>query len=214
VLANELLDNLPFGLAHWDGTRWQEVRIALRDDELVEVLVPAAAGDARAFEDITAGLPVAVGARLPIPRGIEAWFEDCGRVLRHGVIVAIDYVDDARGLLERGPAGWLRTYRAHERGTGPLDAPGEQDLTADVVREQLLRAARASGFTLVSDNSQSEWLGDLGIEDLVREGRQTWQARAHIGDLEAVAGRSRITEAAALCDPEGLGAHRVVTLAG
>jgi len=29
MLANELLDNLPFGIAQWDGARWQEVRVAL-----------------------------------------------------------------------------------------------------------------------------------------------------------------------------------------
>jgi SAM-dependent MidA family methyltransferase len=211
VLANELLDNLPFGIAHWDGVRWQEVRIALGDGELTEVLVPAEDDDARALLEVAGGLTIAVGSRLPIPRGIEAWFDACGRVLRDGVIVAIDYVDDASGLLERGPGSWLRTYRAHERGIGPLDAPGDQDLTADVVREQLLRAARASGFTMVSDNAQSEWLRDLGIEDLVSDGRQAWEARAHIGDLEALAGRSFATEASALCDPAGLGAHRVMT---
>jgi SAM-dependent MidA family methyltransferase len=132
-------------------------------------------------------------------------------VLRRGELVVIDYVDDARGLVERGPASWLRTYRAHDRGTAPLDAPGEQDLTADVVREQVRHAARVSGFTRASDQSQAEWLRELGIDDFVRAGRETWEARAHLGDLEALAGRSRTTEAAALCDPAGLGAHRVLT---
>jgi SAM-dependent MidA family methyltransferase len=212
VLANELLDNLPFGIAEWDGRRWQEVRVALGDDSLTEVLVPAEDDDAGALREITSALTPAAGARLPIPRGIDAWFEACGRVLRHGTMVAIDYVDDARGLLERGAESWLRTYRSHERGSGALDAPGEQDLTSDVVREQLVRAARASGFRMASDHSQTAWLRDLDIEGLVREGRRTWEARAHLGDVEAVAGRSRATEAAALCDPAGLGAHRVVTL--
>jgi len=212
VLANELLDNLPFGIAHYDGARWQEVRVGLGTDELTEVLVPAEEADARALHEITDGMTVAPGARLPIPRGIEAWFAACGRVLLHGVVVAIDYVDDAHGILERGTESWLRTYRLHERGRAPLDSPGEQDLTADVVREQLARAARAAGFTLERDRSQAEWLRELGIEELVIEGRRTWDARAHIGDLEALAGRSRVTEASALCDPAGLGAHRVVTL--
>jgi SAM-dependent MidA family methyltransferase len=217
VLANELLDNLPFGIAHWDGARWQEVRVALdadgpRDGMFAEVLVPAEADDARALLEITDGLTMPAGTRLPIPRGIEAWFAACQRVLRHGAILAIDYVDDARGLVQRGAGGWLRTYRAHERGSAPLDAPGDQDLTADIVREQLVRVARASGFALTDDRPQSEWLRDLGIEALVEAGRRTWEARAHIGDLEALAGRSRATEASALVDPAGLGAHRVVTL--
>ena len=212
VIANELLDNLPFGVAEWDGSRWQEVRVGLGGSELVEVMVPAAAVDAEALREVTAGLSIATGARLPIPRGIDAWFAATGRVLRRGVIVAIDYVDDAAGLLLRGAPGWLRTYRSHQRGGAALEATGEQDITADVVREQLVRAARAAGFAVVSDRSQAEWLRDLGIERLVDEGRRVWEARAHIGDLEAVAGRSRATEASALLDPAGLGAHRVVVL--
>jgi NADH dehydrogenase [ubiquinone] 1 alpha subcomplex assembly factor 7 len=213
VIANELLDNLPFGIAEHDGARWHEVRVGLRAGEMVfeEVLVPAADGDARMLHEITAGLPITAGARLPIPRGIEAWLEECSRVLRHGVLVAIDYVDDVRGVLERGSESWLRTYRAQDRGGPALDAPGDQDLTADIVREQVVRAARASGFTLASDESQADWLRALGIDDLVNEGSRSWEARAHIGDLEALAGRSRATEAAALCDPGGLGAHRVLT---
>jgi NADH dehydrogenase [ubiquinone] 1 alpha subcomplex assembly factor 7 len=213
VLANELLDNLPFGIAHYDGARWQEVRVSSGAGGLVELLVPAEASDAQMLDEITTGLELAAGARLPIPRGIDGWFEACSRVLRHGVILAIDYVDDARGLLERGPESWLRTYRAHERGSAPLDAPGDQDLTADVVREHVVRTARASGFTLTSDRSQAEWLRDLDIDGLVNEGREPWEARAHLGDLEALAGRSRATEAAALTDPVGLGAHRVLTFA-
>ena len=47
VLANELLDNLPFGIAQWDGVRWQEVRVALGPTgDFAEVLVPAEADDA------------------------------------------------------------------------------------------------------------------------------------------------------------------------
>jgi hypothetical protein len=52
----------------------------------------------------------------------------------------------------------------------------------------------------------------LGIDQLVEAGRATWRERAHLGDLEALAGRSRATEATALTDPTGLGAHRVVVL--
>ena len=37
--------------------------------------------------------------------------------------------------------------------------------------------------------------------------------RGHVGDLEAIAGRSRVVEAAALTDPGGLGAHRVLVFA-
>jgi hypothetical protein len=53
-------------------------------------------------------------------------------------------------------------------------------------------------------------LRELGIDDLVAEARAQWDARAHVGDLEALRHRSRVNEAAALRDPGGLGAHRVL----
>jgi SAM-dependent MidA family methyltransferase len=130
-------------------------------------------------------------------------------MLRAGTLIVLDYVDDAAGVLRRGD--WLRTYRAHAPGESPLEQPGAQDITADVVREQLVHAARAAGFTPASDMAQADWLRALGIDELAAAGRRTWEERAHIGDLDALAGRSRAVEAVALTDGTGLGAHRVVT---
>jgi len=39
--------------------------------------------------------------------------------------------------------------------------------------------------------------------------REHWDARAHVGDLDALRARSVVGEAAALTDPAGLGAHWV-----
>jgi SAM-dependent MidA family methyltransferase len=211
VLANELLDNLPFGLAEWDGARWLEVRVAIEGGDFVEVTVPVdeADGDALARVDFGARLPP--GQRVPIPRGLDAWLAACGGALHRGVVVCIDYVVDARDLGRR-ETEWLRTYRAHGRGLAPLHDPGTQDITSDVVREQLTHAARTAGLVVVDDRTQSEWLRDLGIDVLVESGRRAWARGAARGDMEAIAGRSRGVEAAALTDPVGLGAHRVVTM--
>jgi SAM-dependent MidA family methyltransferase len=199
VLANELLDNLPFGIAEWDGTRWLEVRVGHRaPGGFEEVLVPA---------EVDPGYSVAPGTRVPIPRGIVDWWRACEGVVRDGFVLVVDY---AIPLSEVGERPWLRTYRDHAAGTGPLDAPGEQDITADVVLEQL----DASGpFPRVAADRQRDWLRALGIDDLVAEGRRMWDEGAGRGDLEALAGRSRIAEAAALTDPDGLGAHHVLVFA-
>ena len=45
-------------------------------------------------------------------------------------------------------------------------------------------------------------LGQIGV--------RAWDDGAHRGDLAALAGRSRATEARALTDPTGLGAHQVL----
>ena len=196
VIANELLDNLPFGIAQWDGRRWLEVRVGLRaSDRFEEVLVPT---------DVDLGYTVPAGTRVPIPRGMDEWWRACDGVLQHGFVLAVDY---ATTVAELGSRAWLRTYRAHSNGTDPLDAPGDQDITADVVIEQLDATAP---FPRVRTDRQADWLGALGIDELVDEGRRTWEAGADRGDIEALAGRSRATEAAALTDPGGLGAHYVV----
>ena len=51
---------------------------------------------------------------------------------------------------------------------------------------------------------------DHGLESIVSDARRRWEERAHIGDLEALEHRSRLTEADALTDVEGLGAFRVL----
>ena len=199
VFANELLDNLPFGIAEFDGDEWREVRVGLDEgDALHEVLVPLP-------EPPPIGDHVPLpGDRVPIPRALDAWIDACGGVLRRGYLAVVDFVMDAPH------PGWLRTYRAHGPGGSPLDAPGTQDVTGDVLFAQLVRAARRVGFDVVARVTQAEWLRGLGIDDLVSAGRAAWRAGAARGDLEALAGRSRVAEARALTDPAGLGAHDVV----
>jgi NADH dehydrogenase [ubiquinone] 1 alpha subcomplex assembly factor 7 len=200
VLANELLDNLPFGIAEFDGERWLEVRVAKREgaDGFEEVLVPT---------DADLGYSVAPGTRVPIPRAMQEWWRACEGVVHRGFVLVVDYATTIDELASRP---WLRTYRSHSSGTDPLDAPGEQDITADVVLEQL---DTASPFPCVGRDRQDAWLRALGIEELVAEGRRMWETGAARGDLDALAGRSRVGEAAALTDPGGLGAHRVVLFA-
>jgi SAM-dependent MidA family methyltransferase len=195
VLANELLDNLPFGIGEWDGERWLEVRVgAGARGGFEEVLVPV---------DGELGPVTAPGTRVPIPRAMQDWWRECEGVVHEGFVLVIDYATTFDELAGRP---WLRTYRAHARGGDPLADPGEQDITADVVLEQL---DAASPFPRLRTERQAEWLEALGIGELVEEGRRSWEAGAAEGGLDALAGRSRASEAAALTDPAGLGAHRV-----
>jgi SAM-dependent MidA family methyltransferase len=209
VLANELLDNLPFGVVERSHDGWLEVRVGLADDRLVEVLVPAPPDVAVEADRVAAGATVTPGARLPLPVATADWLLRVGDVLRRGYLVVIDYADDAASLAARGPDGWLRTYRAHGRGGPPLVDPGSKDVTADVPVEHLLAAAARAGFHLVMHTPQQEWLSSLGVDDLADTAAAAWRERASVGDLEAVAARSRVHEADALIDPVGLGAHHV-----
>jgi len=213
VVANELVDNLPVHLVERARNGWNEVRVGVDDDNrFVELIVPAPADLAVEADHVAAGADVPEGGRLPVPSAVRGWLERVAMLLDRGETLLVDYADDARGLAQRGQTEWLRTYAGHGRGATPLEAPGHQDITCDVPLEYLRWAAGLAGFSVAGEVAQAEWLRDLGIDELVAAGEETWRARAHIGDLAAVAGRSRAVEAAALTDPTGLGAHRVVTL--
>jgi SAM-dependent MidA family methyltransferase len=209
VLANELLDNLPFRIVERAGDRWTEIRVGLDGTGFVEVRVPAAPDVAAAADDVAAGATIPEGARLPVPTATADWLASGGHVLRRGFLVVIDFADKAASLAARGQDQWLRTYRGHQRGGLPLADSGAQDITYDVPIEHLVTHARRTGFRLLEQRTQAQWLGALGIDDLASNARGVWRDRVAIGDLDAVAARSRVSEAAALTDPSGLGAHNV-----
>lgn len=190
VLANELLDNLPFGLLERTSGGWAEVRV---DERLTEVLVPGATGP---------GVDAAAGARVPVQRAARAWVEAALGLVEAGRVVVFDYADTTASMAARPWTDWVRTYRRHGRGSHPLADLGHQDITCEVAVDQLPPPA--------SNRSQAEFLRSHGIDELAVAAREEWQARAHIGDLQALAARSRANEAAALTDPAGLGAFRVL----
>ena len=205
VVANELLDNLPFRLLERGGDGWEEVRVGVADagDAFTEVMVPAPPELAAEADRLAPG--AAEGGRVPLQHGASAWLRGALALLGRGRLVVIDYADTTPSLASRPWPEWLRTYRSHGRGGHPLDRPGTQDVTCEVAVDQLARVRAPA-----ADRSQAEFLSASGIDELVAAARAEWQAGAAAGTLAAVAARSRAAEAAALVDPAGLGAFRVL----
>ena len=198
VIANELLDNLPFRLAVFDGG-WREVVVSLGlDRDFVESTVPA-------VEEWN-WLPTEAthGARLPIQDEAAAWVSTAQGLLRQGSVKVFDYCTTTTAELAGRPwREWLRTYRSHARGEHYLRVPGEQDITAQVCIDQLPIPS--------SVEAQTSFLRRFGIDQLVDEGRRAWAAAAARPGLEALSMRSRVREAEALLEPHGLGAFRALT---
>jgi len=195
VLANELLDNLPFGLLERTRDGWAEVRV---DEHLAEVLVPV---DKEAAEAALAP-DAPIGSRIPVQRLAREWVERARSSLRAGRVVVVDYADVTPSLAARAWTEWVRTYRRHGRGVHPLADLGGQDITCEVAVDQLPAAD--------VDRGQAEFLRAFGLDQLAAEARRAWEERAAIGDLQALRARSRVHEAAALADPAGLGSFRVL----
>ena len=174
-------------------------------DHPQEVRVEASPEDAAWADGVAPGS--AAGTRLPRQRRAGAWVADSLRQLAPGGhLVAIDYCTPTATLARRPASEWIRTYVGHARGGDPLAQPGAQDVTVEVCPDQLAAAARPPD----RDRSQAEALAAWGIDDLVDEGRRLWAAAAGAPDLAALRARSRVTEARALTDPDGLGAFRVL----
>jgi SAM-dependent MidA family methyltransferase len=193
VIANELLDNVPFRLAVFDSG-WREAYVGLGDDgRFVEQL-------SAPFEPLPGQLPAtgAFGARAPLVDRAVDIVQRSRRLVRSGSVVVVDYATPLTAMLAGRPwRDWLRTYRGNERGDHYLVAPGTQDITIEVPIDQLPEAD--------SVRTQAQFLQRWGIEDLVDEGRRIWTEQAARPGLGALTMRSRISESEALLDPAGLG---------
>ena len=203
VLANELLDNLPFDLLERTSTGWDEVRVGVEAARLVEVPVTASPEVVAEADRLAPDAPV--GGRIPRQHQARSWVAQAAGLLRAGRVVVFDYADETPSLAARPWPEWLRTYREHRRAGHPLDQPGTADITCEVAVDQLAVASAPD-----DDRTQAAWLEAHGLAELVERARETWRATAHVGDLTALAARSRVGEADALTDPSGLGSFRVL----
>ena len=198
VIANELLDNLPFRLAVFDDGWREAFVVTLPDGSLVEHL-------SAPFVPLPTTLPTTalLGARAPSQDQAAAWVAQARALIRRGTLVVFDYCSaTTAGLALRPWRDWLRTYRHHQRGGHYLADVGRQDITSEVAVDQLP----------VPDTvrTQAQWLQLYGVSELVEQGRAHWLEHASHPDLVALKMRSRISEAEALLDPSGLGGFSVL----
>jgi SAM-dependent MidA family methyltransferase len=192
ILANELLDNLPFRLFVFDGS-WMEAFVAqATGGQFVEVL--------RTPDLIPSCLPqtAPLGSRAPIQDVAASWVRDCLLKIDHGQLLLFDYCSASTTEIALTPwREWLRTYRDQGRGTHYLSEPGSQDITTQVMLDQL-----PTGF---NTSTQADFLKQWGINDLVREGSDYWESMKNAPDVAAMKMRSRSTEAKSITDSSGLG---------
>ncbi|HRE00541.1 MAG TPA: SAM-dependent methyltransferase, partial [Ilumatobacteraceae bacterium] len=114
LLANELLDNIPFRLAVMDGG-WREAYVVTDGDRFAEVLRPFEGDIDRDIDRLPAR--AAHGARAPIQVDAGEWLAGALGLLEAGRAVVIDYMSaTTAGLVLRPWREWLRTYRNHQRG--------------------------------------------------------------------------------------------------
>ncbi len=198
ILANELLDNLPFRLFVFDGA-WMEAFVSLASGgQFVEVL--------RTPDVVPSCLPktAPLGSRAPIQDLAASWVRDSLANISNGLLLLLDYCSTSTAEIALTPwREWLRTYRDQGRGTHYLTEPGSQDITTQVMIDQL-----PTGFT---SSTQADFLMQWGIDELVCEGSDYWESMKTAPDVAAMKMRSRATEAKSLTDQSGLGVFSVLS---
>ena len=131
VIANELLDNLAFDLCVFDQ-EWRESWIGVNGDQLVEILKP--------LTEPSPFLPAFArhGARAPLQREAQEWIRNVLQQLDNGRVLVFDYCTPLTAMAVAQPwREWLRTYVGHEKGQHYLHIPGHQDITTQVMIDQL-----------------------------------------------------------------------------
>jgi NADH dehydrogenase [ubiquinone] 1 alpha subcomplex assembly factor 7 len=192
VVANELLDNLPFRRVRGD----REIRIGLEGSRFVEVEAP--------WDDE----PGPSGIETIVPVGAFAFIDRLAQVLTGGYALLIDY--GAVG----SSGGDIHGYREQHVVEDVLIGPGSSDITAGVDFATIARHAEGRGLKAFPSVTQHAALLALGFDAWLREEleRQAAHLDAREG-LEAVrtwSGRSRAT---LLVDPSALGRFRWLLLA-
>jgi SAM-dependent MidA family methyltransferase len=203
VLANELLDNLPFHRIRRNNRGLVEVRVGLVDDRLVEVEVACPPHLEAAGQVLRPGQEAAVSLEaLSLVRRITA-------ALSGGYVLLIDY-----GHASGRPAGPVHGYRAHRVVGEVLDEPGSADITAGVDFRAAAAEAKRCGLTVLGPTTQSKALEALGYRRWSEEERDRQGELLRTGGgTEAVRTWAARSRASLLVDPAGLGRLQWLALA-
>ena len=199
ILANELLDNLPF--------RWlrRDDRGAL-SEMLVTLDVDRLALEPRPFpedEEELDGVPESIppGTDGVIPVGALHFVERLARVLHRGYALLIDYA--------AGPQAEVHGYRSQRVVEDVVARPGSADITAGVDFRTLAGLAEALGLRSFEPVTQRSALTVLGYEQWASdERRRQGEALDRRSGREAVAAWSGRNAAAELISERALGRLR------
>jgi len=200
ILANELMDNLPFRRLRGTTSGTKEILIGLDGDRLVERLGEPPSHEVAALRD---------GEEAVLPEGAMAFIGEVAARLAHpGYALLVDY----GGVGE--PGGPPHGYRAHRPVEDLLDQPGATDITSGIDFQLIAGQAEEQGLIAFPSVTQRHALTALGFDHWVHE-QLRWQAELlnRSEGLDAVRTWSGRSRASLLVDPSALGRLRWLLLA-
>lgn len=156
VFANEFFDAFPVEILSSKGS----LRIDRRDGRFIEIWAPPSPEELE-FLDRYSVHPEPE-ERVEVPLFAQRYAERIAANVQRGFILAIDYGYTREEQLGGRHRGTLKAIRQHSIGANPYEAPGEQDITADVNFTALAAALENRGMQTHRLVTQSQFLMGIG----------------------------------------------------
>jgi len=177
VFANEFFDAIPLDIVSVHGS----LHIDCREARLVETWIPASAEELEFLDRYT--VHPEDGERVEVSLGSQLEMSAASDFDR-GFVVVVDYGYTRDEQLAGRHRGTVKAIRQHAVSANPYEAPGEQDITADVNFTALAAVAERRGFDVQKLITQSQFLLGIGeanqFADAFEECRLP-QERAKVG---------------------------------
>lgn len=173
IVANEVLDVVPFALVHRDRGELLERGVVLTDAGFAWDDAPLPDGELR--RRAAAVFPPGDGdyvSEVGLPA--EALVRTLARTLEAGIALFIDYGFSQRELYHpQRSMGTMRCHYRHRFHGDPFFLPGLQDITAHVDFTAMAHAAEAEGADVLGYTTQAYFLISCGLAVMVSAGDPT-----------------------------------------
>ena len=156
IFANEFFDALPVEILSAKGS----LRIDKGDGRFIESWTRPSPEELE-FLDRHSFHPEA-DERLEVPLAAQQFMDRIAVSIQRGFLLAIDYGYTREEQLAGRHRGTLKALREHSISANPYEAPGEQDITADVNFTALAAAAEKHGMRTQKLITQSQFLMGIG----------------------------------------------------
>ena len=155
VFANEFFDAIPVEVVSARGS----LRIDARDGRFVESWAAVSPQELQYLDSYS--VHPGEGERLDVPLQSQELMSAAVGFDR-GFVVVVDYGYTRQEQLAGRHRGTIKAIRQHAVSGSPYEAPGEQDLTADVNFTALAAAVEQHGFRVEKLVTQSQFLMGIG----------------------------------------------------
>jgi SAM-dependent MidA family methyltransferase len=156
IFTNEFFDALPVEILSVKGS----LRVDMREGHLVETWTKPSPEELEFLDRYS--IHPQPHERIEAPLAAQHSMDQIAASIHCGFLIAIDYGYTREEQMAGRHRGTLKAMRQHSISANPYEAPGEQDITADVNFTALAAAAEKQGMQTQKLITQSQFLMGIG----------------------------------------------------